>query len=68
MVKIPANLTSPKWSAPYGYLFASSDDKGQYKSKVCDCLLGKKNRFSKEAILRCPHCLKSLERIKERTD
>ena len=68
VVKIPANLTCPKCSAPSDYLYANNGDKGQYLCKVCDCLFSKKNRFLKEAILRCPHCLKSLERIKERKD
>lgn len=68
VVKVPANLTCPKCSAPADYLYANNGNKGQYLCKVCDCLFSKKNRFLKEAILRCPHCLKSLERIKERKD
>lgn len=68
VVKVPANLTCPKRSAPTGYLYANNCNKGQFKCKVCDCLFSKKNRFLKEAILRCPHCLKALERIKERKD
>src|SRR5690606_38475396 len=68
VVKVPVNLTCPKCSAPSDYLYANNGDKGQYKCKVCNCLFSKKNRFLKEAILRCPHCLKALERIKERND
>src|SRR5690625_2842441 len=68
VVKIPANLTCPRCSAPSAYLYANNGDKGQYLCKVCECLFSKKNRFLKEAIFKCPHCLKALERIKERKD
>src|SRR5690625_4883594 len=68
VVKVPANLTCPKCSAPSDYLYANNGDKGQYLCKVCECLFSKKNRFLKEAIFKCPHCFKNLERIKERKD
>jgi putative transposase len=68
VVKVPANLTCPKCSAPSDYLYANNGDKGQYLCKVCECLFSKKNRFLKEAIFKCPHCFKTLERIKERKD
>jgi len=36
---------------------------------VCACLFSDKNRFfSKVAILKCPHCAKTLDKIKERED
>src|SRR5690606_6766958 len=68
VVKVPKTMTCPKCSAPAAYLYANNGDKGQYQCKVCECLFSKKNRFLKEAILKCPHCLKTLERIKERKD
>src|SRR5690625_7767376 len=68
VVKVPKELTCPKCSAPSSYLYANNGDKGQYQCKVCGCLFSKKNRFLKEAIIKCPHCLKTLERIKERKD
>jgi len=68
VVKVPKKLTCPKCSAPSSYLYANNGDKGQYQCKVCKCLFSQKNRFLKEAILKCPHCLKTLERIKERKD
>ena len=68
VVKVPTTLTCPKCKAPSDYLYANNGDKGQYQCKVCTCLFSRKNRFSKEAILKCPHCLKTLERIKERND
>jgi len=49
-----------KCSAPSDYLYANNGDEGQY--------LCKKNRFLKEAILKCPHCPRTLERIKECKD
>jgi transposase-like protein len=68
VVKVPDTLTCPKCSAPSSYLYANNGDKGQYQCKVCACLFSKKNRFLKEAVLKCPHCLKTLEKIKERKD
>src|SRR5690625_58450 len=68
VVKVPANLTCPKCSAPSAFIYANNGAKGQYQCKVCSCLFSKKNRFLKEAIIKCPHCLKTLERIKERKD
>lgn len=66
--KVPKNLTCPQCVAPSTFIYANNGDKGQYQCKVCDCLFSKKNRFLKEAIIKCPHCLKTLERIKERKD
>ena len=68
VVTVPTTLTCPKCSAPSDYLYANNGDKGQYQCKVCACLFSKKNRFLKESIIRCPHCLKTLERIKERKE
>lgn len=31
-------------------------------------IVSKKNRFIKKAIFKCPHCFKTLERIKKRKD
>src|SRR5690625_64258 len=68
VVKVPANLTCPKCSAPADYLYANNGDKGQYRCKVCTSCFSQKNRFLKEAVIKCPHCLKTLERIKKRKD
>jgi len=68
VVTVPASLTCPKCSAPSSYLYANNGDKGQYQCKVCACLFSKQNRFEKEAIFKCPHCFKTLEKIKERKD
>ncbi|PWA04330.1 transposase, partial [Pueribacillus theae] len=68
VVKVTENLTCPKCSAPSSFLYANNGDKGQYQCKVCACLFSKQNRYLKEAIMKCPHCLKTLEKIKERKD
>jgi len=68
VVKVPENLTCPKCAAPSDFIYANNGNKGQYQCKVCSCLFSKKNRFLKEVILKCPHCLRALERIKERKD
>ncbi|WLR41657.1 DDE-type integrase/transposase/recombinase [Bacillus carboniphilus] len=65
---IPSSIQCPKCGAPSSYLYANNGDKGQYQCKVCSCLFSEKNRYLKEAIFKCPHCMKSLEKIKERTD
>lgn len=67
-VTVPSSLNCPKCSAPSDYLYANNGDQGQYQCKVCRCLFNDKSRYAKEAILRCPHCLKTLEKIKERKD
>lgn len=67
-VKIPEKIICAQCSAPSTYLYANNGDKGQYQCKICDCLFSQQNRYLKEAIIRCPHCLKTLERIKERKD
>lgn len=66
--KVPESLNCPKCGAPSNYLYANNGDKGQFQCKVCSCLFSDKNRFSKEAILKCPHCSKSLDKIKDRKD
>ena len=43
-------------------------DKGQFQCKVCSCLFNDKSRYSKEVILKCPHCAKTLDKIKKRKD
>ncbi|QZT32668.1 DDE-type integrase/transposase/recombinase [Caldalkalibacillus thermarum TA2.A1] len=65
---IPSSMKCPKCGAPSEYLYANNGAKGQYRCKVCSCLFSDKNRYLKEAILKCPHCSKTLEKIKERKD
>ncbi|MGV3487363.1 MAG: IS6 family transposase [Tuberibacillus sp.] len=65
---VPSSIKCPKCGAPSDYLYANNGDKGQYQCKVCACLFSAKNRYLKEAILKCPHCSKTLEKVKERKD
>lgn len=65
---VPSSIVCPKCGAPSGYLYANNGGQGQYLCKVCHCTFNDKNRYLKEAILKCPHCSKALEKIKERKD
>jgi len=65
---VPKSMNCPKCGAPSDYLYANNGGKGQYQCKVCSCLFNDKSRYLKEAILKCPHCSKTLEKIKERKD
>ncbi|KEF37261.1 transposase [Schinkia azotoformans MEV2011] len=65
---VPMSMNCPKCGAPSDYLYANNGGKGQYQCKVCECLFNAKSRYHKELILKCPHCSKSLEKIKERKD
>ena len=65
---VPEKLCCPRCGAPSSYLYANNGDKGQFQCKVCGCLFNKQSRYLKEAILKCPHCLKTLEKVKERKD
>lgn len=65
---VPSSIKCPKCGAPAEYLYANNGGKGQYQCKVCSCLFNQKSRYLKEAILKCPHCAKTLEKVKERKD
>lgn len=65
---VPNNMVCARCGAPSDYLYANNGDKGQYQCKVCGCLFNQKSRYLKEVIFKCPHCQKSLEKIKERKD
>lgn len=65
---VPESLHCPGCGAPSDYVYANNGKNGQYLCKVCDSTFHQNNRFSKEAILKCPHCARSLEKIKERKD
>jgi hypothetical protein len=65
---VSKSMSCPKCGAPSDYLYANNGGKGQYQCKVCTCLFNVKSRYLKEAILKCPHCSKTLEKIKERKD
>lgn len=35
---------------------------------MCQCRFNHRNRFTKQTVFRCPHCLKTLKKIKERKE
>ena len=65
-INLDLNTTCPCCSAPSDYLYANNGAKGQCNCKVCDAVFSPKNRYSKEAILKCPHCMHPLEKVKYR--
>jgi hypothetical protein len=67
-ITVPNSMNCPKCGAPSDYLYANNGGKGQYQCKVCSCLFNDKSRYLKEAILKCPHCSKTFEKIKEHKD
>ena len=60
------SLACPRCSAPSNYIYDNTGGRGQYLCKICRLHFNHKNRFSKEAILKCPHCNKTLDKIKQR--
>lgn len=64
--KVPNTISCPQCGAPHIYLYDNNGGKGQFWCKICDCHFNYKNRYSKAAIVKCPHCNKTLEKIKER--
>lgn len=66
--RVPNTLSCPRCGAPHTFLYDNTGGRGQFKCKVCACCFNFKNYYSKTAILKCPHCDKTLERIKQRKD
>jgi len=64
--EIPKNISCPRCTAPSEYLYDNNGGRGQYECKVCDCHFHEKNRFHKQLIVKCPHCLAHLQKIKQR--
>jgi len=65
---IPKKLCCPHCDAPSDYIYANNGLGGQFSCKICECRFSEKNRFSKQVILKCPHCRCQLEHIKIRDD
>lgn len=64
---INSDICCPICGAPHNYLYDNNGGKGQYQCKVC------KNTFVpgkvlKNVVMKCPHCGKTLEKVKERKD
>ncbi|WP_077367778.1 DDE-type integrase/transposase/recombinase [Anaerosalibacter sp. Marseille-P3206] len=65
-VPVPESISCPCCGAPHIYIYDNNGGRGQFKCKVCESTFSRKNQFSKSVILRCPHCNKALEPIKDR--
>ncbi|WP_207671427.1 DDE-type integrase/transposase/recombinase [Clostridium thermarum] len=64
-VPVSKDIVCVVCGAPHNYIYDNNGGKGQYQCKIC------KNPFTpnkqlKSVILKCPHCGKTLEKIKER--
>lgn len=65
--KIPESIRCAKCNAPHTFLYKNNGDGNQFLCKVCSTVFSEKNRFSKDIILKCPHCDRTLEKIKQRS-
>src|SRR5699024_2920210 len=63
---VPEHIHCAKYQAPHTYLYKNNGSNNQYQCKVCSTLFSEKNRFKKDILLKCPHCDKALEKIKQR--
>ena len=57
---IPKELCCPRCDAPSDYLYANNGDSGQFQCKICSYLFSKQNKYNKQVLLKCPHCLHQL--------
>jgi len=65
--QVPDHIRCAKCQAPSDYLYKNNGELNQYQCKVCSALFSEKNRFSKDIQLKCPHCEKALDNIKQRS-
>ncbi|BDU50404.1 DDE-type integrase/transposase/recombinase [Haliovirga abyssi] len=65
---VPKSLICPICGAPHIYIYDNNGHKGQFKCKICNTNFHEKNHFAKFVVFKCPHCGKTLEKIKERKD
>jgi transposase-like protein/DNA-directed RNA polymerase subunit RPC12/RpoP len=64
--KVAQHIHCPKCQAPSDYLYKNNGEQNQYQCKVCSTLFNNKNRFKKDIHLKCPHCDRLLDKIKQR--
>lgn len=64
------DIVCTKCGAPHSYIYRNNGKakNTQYLCKVCDFTFGSGTDYLKSVTLRCPHCTKVLERIKQRKD
>ena len=62
------DIVCPKCGAPHSYIYRNNGKSKniQYLCKVCEFVFGDKTDYLKNVAIRCPHCNKVLEKIKER--
>jgi len=63
---VASYATCPRCGAPSTYIYDNSGGRGQLLCKVCGKSFNLKNDDAKNIFLRCPHCSKRLEKVKER--
>ena len=64
------DIVCTKCGAPHSYIYRNNGKakNTQYLCKVCDFTFGSGTDYLKSVTLRCPHCTKVLERIKQPKD
>lgn len=63
---IPESIRCAKCHAPSTYLYKNNGALNQFKCKICSALFSEKNKYSKDILLKCPHCDRALDNIKQR--
>lgn len=63
---VDTSIVCPRCNAPHQYLYDNNGGKAQYQCKLCKTTFKPNNKFKKEAIIKCPHCSRTLEKIKHR--
>jgi len=64
--KVPHNISCPRCQAPHLYIYDNNGGKGQYLCKICTFSFVKGQNYQKTISFKCPHCRKTLEKIKVR--
>ena len=63
---VPKTLYCPRCNAPHQYIYDNNGGKGQFLCKVCNFTFSKRQKYLKSISFKCPHCKKTLEKIKIR--
>lgn len=63
---VDTSAICPRCNATHEYLYDNNGAKGQYQCKLCKATFKSGDKFKKEVILKCPHCSKTLDKIKNR--
>jgi len=64
--KVLHNISCTRCQAPHVYIYDNNGGKGQYLCKICDFPFIKGQVYQNSISFKCPHCGKSLEKIKVR--